>query len=187
VDDERDLIARCARHDERAWAALVREYEPRVEPADDADDVRQEVWARLLAGDAAALRRMRGAAPRTLRAFLARVARSVTVDQLRSRGARPPGSGGEKPESLADQAPTPERAFDVEEQHRRFGAALEEAVRRAERPGRDGDILRLHFEDGLSAAEISALGVGLEPRGVEAVLRRAKSRIEALLRHGERP
>ena len=194
VDDERDLVGRCVRGEPGAWAALVREYEPRVRrvvsrsaAGEDAADLRQEVWARLLASDAAALRRFRGADARALRSFIGAIARSVAVDHLRARGARMPGCGGEEPETLPDEAPTPERALDAEEERRRLARALEAAVREAGHPGRDGDILRLHLEEGLSANEIAAMGIGLGPRGVEAVLRRAKARIERLLRADEKP
>lgn len=194
MEDERDLVGRCVRGEQGAWATLVREYEPRVQQVvsrsgggEDAADLGQEVWARLLASDAAALRRFRGADARALRAFIGRVARSVAIDHLRARGARVPGSGGDEPEILPDEAPTPELALGAEEMKRGLAGALEAAAREAGQPGRDGDILRLHFQEGLSASEIAAMGIGLQARGVEAVLRRAKARIERLLRGDEKP
>ena len=194
VDDERDLVGRCVRGEPGAWAALVREYEPRVRrvvsgsaAGEDAADLRQEVWARLLASDAAALRRFRGADARALRSFIGAIARSVAIDHLRARGARVPGSGGDEPEFLPDEAPTPELALGAEQVKRGLARALEAAAREAGQPGRDGDILRLHFQEGLSATEIAAMGIGLQARGVEAVLRRAKARIERLLWDDEKP
>ena len=165
----------------REYDRCVRRVVIRSGGRDEEEDLRQEVWARLLAEDAAALRRFRGSGPRALPAFLARVARSVAIDHLRARAARPATSDCEGLEALADQSPTPERAVSSEEATRRRAGAVGLALRGAERPGRDGDILRLHFEEGLSAQEISTMGVGLAARGVEAVLRRAKARIEQLL------
>jgi RNA polymerase sigma factor (sigma-70 family) len=194
VDDERDLIGRCVRGEDGAWAALVREYEPRVQQVvsrsgalDDVEDLEQEVWARLWTANAAALRTLRAADARTLRAFIGKVARSVAIDHVRSRRVASQQSAASTTEAIADGAPTPEGALGAEEEKRRFSWAVREAARTSERPGRDADILRLHFEDGLSASEISEMRIGLEPRGVEAVLRRAKARIEQLLRADEKP
>ncbi|MFL5376360.1 MAG: hypothetical protein ACJ787_00500, partial [Myxococcales bacterium] len=43
---DRDLVDRCVRGDRRAWSELFRRYEAKILPADE--DLRQEVWARLI-------------------------------------------------------------------------------------------------------------------------------------------
>jgi len=159
-------------HDRRVLRALYR-----LGAREELDDLRQEVWARLLAHDAAALREFRGERPGSLAVFLGQVARSVALDHRRR--AHPEV---EVPEELAQGGPDPEAAL-AEAQHKELlVAALEAAAREAEHPGRDRDIFRLHFEEGHSPAEIAAMGIGLSTRGVEAVLRRAKARIEELLK-----
>jgi len=184
MDSERELVAACARGEKAAWALLLRDHGRPVMRAlyrlgarGELDDLRQEVWARLLARDGAALRRFRGERAGSLAVFLGRVARSVALDHLRR--VKPEV---EVPDALAHDGPDPEMAFGDAQQKNRLLAALESAAREAENPGRDRDILRLHFEDGHSPAEIAAMGIGLSARGVEAVLRRAKARIEELLK-----
>jgi RNA polymerase sigma-70 factor (ECF subfamily) len=189
---ERELAGACARGDERAWLELLRRYDPKVRHVlwhagarEEVDDLSQEVWARLLARDGAVLRSFRAEHPGALRVFLARIAKSVAIDHRRSRRLRPPGAGGEQPAELADEGPSPEAQAREGQGRRRLAAAIEKAASEAENPGRDRDILRLHYEEGMSPAEIAAMGIGLEARGVEAVLRRARQRIDELLREEE--
>lgn len=184
MDSERELVAACVRGEKAAWALLLRDHERKVlrvlyrlGARGELDDLRQEVWARLLARDAAALRRFRGERAGSLAVFLGRVARSVALDHLRK--AHPEV---EVPEGLVQDGLDPELALADSQRKKRLLAALESAVCEAENPGRDRDILRLHFEEGHSPAEIAAMGIGLSPRGVEAVLRRAKTRIAELLK-----
>ena len=189
---ERELAGACARGDEGAWLELIRRYDPSVlhvlwqaGAREEIDDLRQEVWVRLLARDGAALRGFRADHPGALRVFLARVARSVAIDHGRSRRLRPPGSGGEEPGELAADGPGPEALVGRSRERARLSAALERAAAEGETPARDRDVLRLHFEEGHLPGEIAAMGLGLSARGVEALLRRAKDRVEQILREDE--
>ena len=177
--DDRRLAAACAAGDEGAWLELIRRHDRKVlhvlwqmgaSPA-ELDDLRQEVWVRLLARDGAALRGLRADHPGALRVFLGTVARSVAIDHRRA--VRP---SGEMP-VLVDPAPGPDAGVD----RPRLLAALEKAASESENPARDRDILRLHFEEGHTPGEIAQMGLGLSVRGVEAVLRRARERLRALL------
>jgi RNA polymerase sigma factor (sigma-70 family) len=183
------LIAACAGGDADAWEALRGRYHRVLHGAlreagvrEDIDDLEQEVWARLLTRDRAALRDFRGG---SLRAFLTQVARTVAIDHGRAVRARPSGAGGEELVALPSAAPNAEHRLAESQERVRFSAALDEVASASENPARDRDILRLHFEEELSPADISELGVGLTPGGVEAVLRRAAARLRELLRHEE--
>jgi RNA polymerase sigma factor (sigma-70 family) len=182
MDSERALADRCLRGEERAWLELVRTYDRKVlrvlfrsGAREELDDLRQEVWARLLARDAAALRDFRAGHAGALGLCLAQIARRVAIDHHRARRARPPASGGA---DLAHDGVSAESLFHDAESRRRLLGALDAVAGSA----RDRDILRLHFEEGLSAAEIAQLGLDLEARGVEAVIRRAREKILAMLR-----
>ena len=180
--DDRELVESCLRGERDAWRRMVREHDWKISKVlwrmgarRELDDLRQEVWARLLARDAAALRRFRGEHEGSLRVFLGTVARTTALDHF--RGQRPP------PFPLEDAAaPSPEDALVDEQRRALVSRALEAAVAEAEHPARDRDIARLHFLDGLSAAEIAATGLGLSARGVEAVLRRIRARLQQILR-----
>jgi RNA polymerase sigma factor (sigma-70 family) len=188
MNSERALADRCLRGEERAWLELVRTYNRRVlrelfrsGVRDDLDDLRQEVWARLLARNAAALRDFRAEHPGALGVLLAQVAHRVAIDHRRARRARPPASGGAEPDDLAHGGVSPESLLHDAQGRRRLLGALDAVAGSA----RDRDILRLHFEEGLSAAEIAEMGLDLEPRGIEAVIRRAREKILLLLRDDE--
>ena len=185
---DRDLAARCVAGEESAWVELVRRHDRKVLHVlwqsgirDELDDLRQEVWARLLARDAAVLRSVRGEHEGSLGLFLARVARTVALDHQRARRRRPAESAGEELEALPHAGPNPEGQLRAAQDKARVLRALEAAATSA----RDRDLGRLHFEEGYSALEIAAMGVGLEVRGVEALLRRLREKIEAKLREEE--
>lgn len=177
--DDRELAAACAAGDEGAWLELIRRHDRKVlhvlwqaGAREELDDLRQEVWVRLLARQGAALKAFRADHPGALRVFLGRIARSVAIDHGRAR--RP---AADVPSQLADPRPGPDAGVD----RARIAAALDKAAADGEHPARDRDILRLHFEEGHTPTEIAGMGLGLSVRGVEAVLRRARERLKALL------
>src|SRR5438105_8472518 len=92
MDSERALADRCLRGEKKAWLELLRLYDRKVLRVlfrsgvrEELDDLRQEVWARLLARDAAALRDFRAENSGALGLFLAQVARRVAIDHQRAR------------------------------------------------------------------------------------------------------
>ncbi|MGZ6144001.1 MAG: RNA polymerase sigma factor [Myxococcales bacterium] len=178
--DDRELVSACADGDQGAWLELIRRHDRKVlhvlwqsGAREDLEDLRQEVWTRLLARRAAALRVFRGEHPGALRFFLGQVARSVAIDHGRAR--RPTA---ELSEESVDPAPSPESILRA----RRLVGALDRAAAESENPARDRDLLRLHFEEGYTPSEIAEMGLGLSVRGVEAVLRRARERLAELLK-----
>src|SRR5260370_13836790 len=102
---DRNLAARCARGEAPAWRELVARHDRRIllvlgralGRGGEAEllDLRQEVYARLLARDGTALRTLRAERPGALATFLARVALRVALDHARARGPRLHASAGE--------------------------------------------------------------------------------------------
>ena len=188
---ERTLARRCADGDRDAWTELVQANDRRVllvllralGPAfiHELSDLRQEVWARLLANRGAALRGLRAERPGALGAFVAQVALRVAVDFGRARGTR---AKSEVSDDAAQELPGSGEAPDEAASRRQRSVRLQEALlRAAEGPNarRDLLVLRAHFHDGLNAGEIAAMNVGLGAKGVETVLHRARVRIEQAL------
>lgn len=190
-DGDRDLAARCAAGEPEAWALLVQQHDRRIalvllrtlgsQGAAELSDLRQEVYARLLARRGAALRGLRAERPGALAAFLAQVALRVAIDHARARGARPAAAAlGEGGGNLPAQGNSPEQ----DAQEREGRARLAQAMRQVcdgPNAARDLMVLRAHFEDALNPGEIARMGCGLSVKGVETLLRRARVRIEALL------
>lgn len=179
------LVQACVAGDADAWEALRGRYHHAVHAAfravgagEDIEDLEQEVWARLLARDRAALREFRGG---SLAGFLAQVARSVAIDHGRARRARP-SSSFEEAHGIAADGPSAEQEAASKQTRGRLASALDSVAAASENPARDRDLLRLHFEEEMSPAEIAELGVGLSSRGVESMLRRARARLRELLR-----
>ena len=190
-EGDRSLALRCADGDRAAWLELCQTHDRRVllvllravGPGFRADlgDLRQEVWARLLANRGAALRGLRAERAGALGAFVAQVALRVAIDFGRARGAR---AAREVSEEEADELPFGGEAPDEAAARRQRSVRLQEALlRAAEGPNarRDLLVLRAHFHDGLNPAEIAAMNVGLGVKGVETLLYRARVRIEQAL------
>lgn len=190
---DRDLIDRCATGNGRAWGELVARFDRKVlrtvwrfcgqSHPGDVEDVRQEVWSRLWRNDRALLRTLRAERDHSLASFLAVMARTAALDHLKARRARPSSAlAGDAALEVASDQPTPEQAA----ADQRWTACLAETLRlvaaRSGHPGRDADILRLHYQEGYTATEIAATGVGLPIDGIEAVLRRTKDKVEQTAR-----
>ena len=187
--DDRALATRCADGDPSGWEELLARFERRAtlvllragvaEP--ELADLRQDVYARLLADRGAALRGLRAEREGALGAFVAQVALRVAIDHGRARGTR---VKSEVDLEEAHRLPTLHRSPEDEaartQRHERFSRALLAA---AEGPQleRDLTVLRAHFADGLNPQEIAGMGVGLSAKGVETLLRRARLHIEESL------
>lgn len=193
---DRELADRCASGDRAAWARLVERHDRRIAAvlsralgpagAEEVPDLRQEVYARLLAGGGAALRGLRAEQPGALSAFVAQVARRVALDHARARGSRPaPAPLGEGPREPASQALGPEQQAQERQARARLLRAVERACAGRHR-ARDLQVLRAHLDDALGPAEIARLGCGLSGKGVEALLRRLRARVAAELRGEDR-
>ena len=190
---DRALAARCAALEDLAWRELMKRHQrliarvlwralgPRGSHDSDVEDLRQDVYVRLLAHGRAALCRLRAERPGALATFLARIARRIALDHLANR---PPPERAEVNEAalledLATQAP------DAALEERRRRGLLARALSRLPRgpnAARDLRVLRAHFLEGLAPIEIARLPVGLAEDGVESLLRRVRARLADRLR-----
>src|SRR3954469_8850829 len=132
---EGELALACVRGERRAWAELLRRYDGKVRSAlrragapEDADDLRQDVWARLLANDRAALRRFRAERAGSLQVFIGQVARRVAIDHGRARRLRPPACGGQEPAALPSPTLSPFEQLRSAARARRLSAALDKVA-----------------------------------------------------------
>ena len=172
IDEHRHLVVR-----------IVSRLTGTSDPASVAD-LEQEVYIRLLANGREALRKLQGASDGSLRAFVCTTAANVARDHLRRlqvRGVvRPVDDGDELFFVHADgEAPVfaKVRAAEVLAALERVGAGPNAS--------RDVLIFKAHYVDGLTAAEIVAMGLGIGQKGVEAVLFRLTAKVREALRGGE--
>lgn len=191
INADRELSRACAKGDRKAWARLIARLERRVllvllrtlgqECEPDLQDLAQEVWTRLLLRERAALQTLRLEQDGALGAYVAQVALRVAIDHGRKRRARPQaGEGLLALECVAHDAALPDERFSDAEERRALSLSLAQVVE-GEHAHRDLFVLRAHFEDGLSPAQIAQAGCGLSAKGVESLLRRARERLLGLL------
>lgn len=194
------LIEECASHEnEECWAEFVRRFGSTVRgalcwtlsrlgvalPCDVIDELVQDVYCRLLADRGRPLRSFQGGHETQVRAFLARIARSVVFDHLRRLGAqrRPRLSQPEDVEAvrtwLMDDRPTPEeRVLRREQRLLVWRRVRRVASKRRPLRRRNLGILRLALLEGWSSQEISRdLGGELSPSGVDSIIARARQRL----------
>lgn len=197
------LVVRCAHAapDADDWSRLVERLTPPLRGtvafvlqlrsgrsrSDLVDDLVQEVWCRLLAGDRRALRDFRGGSEHEATAYLRRIATGIVLDRLRRDAAdkRPPEGAavdaGDEAAGLrlADRRGCPERRLLAREEARRLAALCAELVgksRRAERL----EIARLALVEGWSSRQIaSRLGLPWNAANVNSLLFRLRRRLAA--------
>jgi DNA-directed RNA polymerase specialized sigma24 family protein len=195
------LIEECAasRRDE-PWRELLERFTEAIEKGvsrglrrcgrgaagHDREDLRQEVYCKLLEHDARALRQCRGCTEQEVRAYLARIAERVVRDAVRATMAEKRGGGllrecgaGETLSHLACSRPSPERCAERAEAGRRFLAGCRAVLgRRA--AGRELTILYLAVIEDWSSPEICRrLGAGLTPGRVDSLVHRSRRRLAA--------
>ncbi len=195
------LIEECAasRRDE-PWRELLTRFREPLEggisrglrrcgrsAADESrEDLRQEVYCRLLEHDARALRRCRGHGEPEIRGYLARIAERVVRDAVRAARAEKRGGGLHRDGAMAEVAievactrPSPERRAEQAEAGRRFLAGCRAVLgKRAAR--RDLTILYLALVERWSSPEIcDRLGADLTPGRVDSLVHRSRRRLAA--------
>ena len=202
----RDLIDRCYNHDARAWDEFVQRYNRvlsgyvfracRLSGMSGSDnqelmrDLVQDIYSHLLANDCRVLKAWRGETEESLRAYLSRVASTVTCDAARYERAKkrsatmisldatePDGS-----RSIADQIPAPEGMSPDRIMTERLAperlAKLLKTVCSGPNGTRDALIFQLHAIHGLTASEIAAMPVfSMQVSTVESILRRTRDRL----------
>jgi RNA polymerase sigma factor (sigma-70 family) len=196
------LVADCATASasDPVWKSLVETLQPQLRAAvrrelalcgerrdpDVVDDLVQEVWCRLLARDRRALASFQGADERAARAWLRRVAASVTIDLLRAAGARkrrPPElrslDAGEEARLDAGSGCCPERRLLARERLAELLRLCREAL--GERSSRDRlRIVRWGLLEGWPSREIARrLGGRWTELAIDSLLFRVRRRLEA--------
>ncbi len=190
---DRALARRCAELEEDAWRELLRRHEARIARAlwralprslrGHVEDLRQDVYLKLLAHGRAALCRVRAERPGALAAFLSRVARRVALDHLSSRATARTAPDDLIAEALLARLAVADPDAALERRWRRgLLAEVLQSVAQGSTADRDLLILRAHFLEGQSAADIARMPFGLASDGVEALLRRSRARIAERLR-----
>jgi RNA polymerase sigma factor (sigma-70 family) len=197
----RTLIEACAASTgAEAWEEFRRRFESRMRTGvvrafrragmaarpETIDDLVQESYCRLLEHDARALTRCASRGEAGISAYLRRVAERRTLDYLRAEAAVKRGAG--KVDSLDEITDRRGRSWlgvAARAEHRlllrEVRQRLVTAWRRAPAASleRNVRIFRLAFIEGLTSREISRqLGNSLSVSGVDAVLHRARKRLE---------
>ncbi len=183
------LIDRCTNGDARAWSELVSRYRLDIlrvlvrsagaGSPEEVCDLEQDVWARVLVRDRAALRGLRDREDGAVRAFLCTVALNVARDARRRAGVRPGPADPSLLDGLLDDPDNDPELLAVDRERRN---RILEVAREEVREDRDLLIFQLYYRDGASAREIAAFpGVGLTPKGVETVIHRLTVRVRQRL------
>jgi len=173
-----------------AWAEFLRRFQPLIASVIARtvrrwsfpqpgllDDLVQETYLRLCAGNFKALREFDFVHDRALLGFLKVVASNVVQDHFRNRYCQKRGSGKVEEDLEALTLRIPSHEDSAEKLHR---AVLIDNIRRCLQRqrvdhyySRDYSIFWLYFEKGFTAKAISRLpGLGLTEKGVESVLLR---------------
>lgn len=181
------------RHGRRLAAVVRRSLRRQRHPAGEelVEDLVQEVWCRVLercrhrlVGLAAG-----GGDQHLGFAYLAQVARNVTIDRLRAERAEKRGGGwlrhdsegeeGDPIDSLPDQSPGPEQRLLAREARRTFRRRCRPYVSRT-RTGRDLAIVERALLDGWTSRQILvALGSELSASTVDTLIHRVRRGLES--------
>jgi RNA polymerase sigma-70 factor, ECF subfamily len=176
--DPSTLLYRCKNGDELAWEALVRQYQARVYSiayhyvgnCEDARDLAQEIFIRLY-------RTLNRVDAETLLPWIIRVARNASIDFLRRRRSRPPGSDVQADEMLDLQSAdlNPEEHLEQNDRRRMIYRALRSLT------GLNQEIILLKEIQGMQIPEIAAL-LGVPVGTVKSRSNRARIELgEAIL------
>ncbi len=196
-----ELIEGCVSRRAEPWQELLARFGASLESglsrglrrcnarqaAEWREDLRQEVYCRLLEHDARALRRCRGRHEREVGAYLARIAERVVFDALRGEAAAkrggPTGRRVRREDALEGAlwcGPSPERRAELAEAGGRLVAVCRHAAGRRRTARRDLAILYLAlFEDWTSPEICRRLGGGLTESAVDSVIHRGRRRLAA--------
>ena len=179
---DRDLLKRCLAHQPGAWNDFVDRFlglvyhvihhtaHLRSTPlrAEDVEDLAAEVLLQIVSGDYAVLRQFRGNS--SLATYLTVIARRISVHELSRRYA-------------AHEAQPPARRVNLNEVEdedvpRTPGLESLEEVEKllSKLPGREREVVRLHYIEGRSYEEISA-ELNIPVNSIGPILSRARKKL----------
>ena len=196
------LVRRCGTvGDDAAWEQFALRLGPRLEAfirrillaagvaisRERIEELRQEVYCRLLERDRRLLRRFRGGSEGEVAIYLGRVARSAVIDQLRTLGAAKRGAGLAlvSLDATTSAHLVPAAATPNPEQHLLARERREQALARCRRAAgsrasrRTLRILELALLEGWTSREIVAapVGRGLAHSTIDSLVCRARRRL----------
>jgi len=198
-----DLVNSCIQGDEEAWQAFVLKYTrpislyvlrscPEQTDRETIRDLTQEVFVRLLANDYAALRRLRATTVEGMMAFLATVARTIAIDNLRRVQSQKRAGQLVSIEDVIEDSPdlsslhftqSPEIELLEKLGVERFTGLLRETITGVNSE-RDIFVAQMYFLEEMSASEIASIrGLNLSVSGVEAVIHRARKSLRTKRMH----
>jgi RNA polymerase sigma-70 factor (ECF subfamily) len=178
---DRDLLKRCLAHQPGAWNDFVDRFlglvyhvihhtaHLRSMPLrpEDVEDLAAEVLLQIVSGDYAVLRQFRGNS--SLATYLTVVARRISVHELSRRSATrevQPAAQHANLDEVEDEVP---RAPGLE--------SLEEVEKLLSKlPGREREVVRLHYIEGRSYEEISA-ELKIPVNSIGPILSRARKKL----------
>lgn len=177
---DRDLLKRCLSKQPGAWNDFVDRFlgliyhviqhtahlRSVVLKPEDTEDLASEVLTQIIAHDYAVLRHFRGSA--SLSTYLTVIARRISVHELAKRAAA---------REVQPAAAAPEPA---EEDTKATGLERLEEVERLlnKLPGREREVVRLHYIEGRSYEEIST-ELNIPVNTIGPILSRARKKLRA--------
>ncbi|NIA13054.1 MAG: sigma-70 family RNA polymerase sigma factor [Nitrospiraceae bacterium] len=189
--DVRELVSRCIAGDEEAQALLFVTYGDLVRSViarklaamgvlpllrADIDDIRSEIFARLIANRCHMLTRLNK--PASVNAWLMTISQNYTIDFVRKWSSRCQTHAQVREMTPAGYQDSPAQAAIDDERKSRLREVLSTL------PDRDRLVLDLYFIQGLKYVEIAEV-LGMNINTVSARLRRAKAKLREIL-EGER-
>ena len=180
---DRDLLERCLAQEPKSWHAFVDRFMGLVVhvvnhvarsrslriSAEDRDDLVAEVFYAIIANDFAVLRHFQKKS--SLATYLTVIARRVVVRSIFRRnsilGDKYSVPESEQLAATADESPDIGAALSDREEVERLLSELE---------GAEADVVRLHYRDGKSYAEIS-MATGMSENSIGPLLSRAREKM----------
>ncbi|MFQ3594076.1 MAG: sigma-70 family RNA polymerase sigma factor [Gemmataceae bacterium] len=177
---DRDLLTRCLAKKPGAWNDFVDRFlgliyhviqhtahlRSVVLRPEDIEDLAAEILTQVIANDYAVLRQFRGEA--SLSVYLTVIARRICIHELARRAAA---------KEVQAQAETPEP---VEDEPISTGLERLEEVERllSKLPGREREVVRLHYIEGRSYEEIS-MELNIPVNSIGPILSRARKKLRS--------
>lgn len=178
-----------------AWEEFMRRYHGVITAAaarasrqwgqgfsDEIDDIVQEIYLRMCASEARILTSFRDPRPEAMFGYVKVVATNIAHDFFRKKHAAKRGSGEATSIEVLADVPAPFQDMARQLSLAEIDRALLAQTGESANGRRDRTIFRLYYRQGMTAQAIADLpGIGLNPKGVEAVLYRLTKAIRAAL------
>jgi RNA polymerase sigma-70 factor (ECF subfamily) len=159
-------------------------------PLDLTDDLIQDTYVRLCAGDYRAFRQLRSSEPGAVYGLAQAAAVTVTLDYFRA--ATRQKRGGDRKVVALDDAPIAQVADQAQDSRLEHALMVQEIDRRLPELAaegcldRDRRIFWLYYRHGFTAKDIAHIpSIGLSPKGVESAIHRLTDGLKRLFSAGK--